>query len=376
MKEFDEFDVQEERSVDLMPYIRKAFKNWKKILVWGLIGAAFGIIIGISTPRSYTTKSIVAPEIVTRATTGGLSSLASMAGINVNNLAMTDAMHPDMYPAIINSSSFYIKLFDLPVVVETKDSLVHTDLYDYIVNYTKKPWFGYLLGAPRLAINGIKSIFSKDDEEEVEGHASVDSLRLTRQQEGVIKQLSKSVVATVDKKSYVLQVKATMQDPVICSQVANAVVENLKDFVVQYRTEKARENMDYYKKIYEETRNDYLAAQRAYSYYVDTHQGVANKSSLVYQTHLQNEAQLRYSMYSQTAQNLLNAEAKVQQEAPVLVIIQPGIAPHIGHPSKVRLAIIWFILGVILGFSWYGFMSDYIKKKKVGAQEVEAVEAD
>ena len=67
---------------------------------------------------------------------------------------------------------------------------------------------------------------------------------------------------------------------------------------------------------------------------------------------LQNEAQLRYQMYNQTAQNLLAARAKVQQESPVLVIVQPGIAPHIGKPSKVKLTIIWFILGGIAGAVW------------------------
>jgi len=362
MKEFDDNQVYEASSVDLMPYLKLGFKNWKKVLFWAVIGGAFGVMIGFSTPRTYTTKAVVAPEIVTRATTGGLSSLASMAGINVNNLAMTDAMHPDMYPSIINSTSFLIKLSDLPVTVETRDSVVHTDLYDYVLHYTKRPWWSFVFGAPRMAVNGVKGLFSKEEEEEVEGHALIDSLRLTRQQEGVIKRLSRSISATVDKKSYVLQVRVTFQDPIISAQVANAVIDYLKEFVVKYRTEKARDNMEYYQKIYIKTQAEYLTAQKAYTNYVDSHQGLASKSSLVYMTQLQNEAQLRYSMYSQTAQNLLNAEAKVQQESPVLVVVQPGIAPNMGHPSKVKIALICFLLGAFLGFSWYAFAAGYMKK--------------
>ena len=362
MNEYEEYEERTVKSVDLMPYIKKGLKSWKKILIWAFIGAAFGIVIGISTPRYFITETVVAPEIITRASTGGLSSLASMAGINVNTLAMTDAMHPDMYPTIINSTTFYTELFDLPVVVETKDSTDHTDLYNYVLKYTKKPWWGFIFGAPHMAIDAVKKLFvKKGQEEEVEGYAVMDTLRLTKQQDSVVKMLSKSISATVDKKSYVLQVRVKMQDPVICAQVANAVVDNLRDFVVSYRTEKARENMEYYRRIYNETRSEYLAAQQAYTYYLDTHQGIISKSNMVYQQQLQNEAQLRYSMYSQTAQNLLNAEAKVQQEAPVLVVIQPGLASHIAHPSRVRLAIIWFLLGALIGFSWFGFIGDYIK---------------
>jgi len=344
---------------DIMSYVRLVLKNWKKVLVWALAGAVFGLIIGISTPRTYTSKAVLAPEIATRSSLGGLSSLASLAGVNMNTMAITDAMHPDMYPEIIHSTNFYIQLFDLPVEVETRDSVVHTDLYTYMLDYYKKPWWGYVLGFPMMAAHGVKNIFSKKSREEDLAEEELeltqqhpDSLRLTRKQERVVKRLAKSIKATVQKKTYVLSLKVTMQDPVIAAQVANAVIEKLTVFVVSYRTEKARENRDYYQKIYDETRADYLAAQKAYSYYMDTHQGLSGRSNLVYQQQLQNEAQLRYQMYSQTAQNLLNAEAKVQQEAPVLVVIQPGIAPHIGKPSKVKLIITYFILGALLCCGW------------------------
>lgn len=352
MKEFDEFeefDNVEDQPIDIMPYVRTVLKHWKKVLLWAGIGGVLGVIIGISTPKQYTTKAVVAPELVTRATTGGLSSLASLAGINVNNMALTDAMHPDLYPVIIHSTNFYLSLFDMPVTVETRDSLVHTDLYDYIANYTKRPWWGYVFGFPMMAWGGVKNLFthSENDPDNVEGHEHVDSLRLTRQQEMVVKALSRSVSATVEKRSYVLSLRVTLQDPVISAQLANAIIDNLKVFVVSYRTEKARENVEYFTRIHEETRLEYLKAQRAFANYMDTHQGTMNRSSMVYQQQLQNEANLRYQMYSQTAQNLMNAEAKVQQEVPVLVVVQQGIAPRTGKPSRVRLVLLWCVIGAL-----------------------------
>lgn len=362
MKEFDEYDDFDDiegagQPIDLMPYLLAAKENWKTILLWAIIAGLFGVMIGFSTPRKYTTKAVVAPEITTRSTMGsGLSSLASLAGVNMNTLALTDAMHPDMYPEIIHSTNFYLGLFDMPVTVETKDSLVHTDLYDYMVNYNKMPWWGYFLGLPRRGIDMVKGWFvAKDEFDDAEGHEHVDSLRLTRQQEMVVKALSKSINASVEKRTYVLSLRVTMQDPIIAAQLANAVIDNLQSFVKRYRTEKSRENVEYYQKIYEETRADYLAAQRQYAYYMDTHQGISSRNSMVYQQQLQNEAQLRYQMYNQTAQNLLAAEAKVQQESPVLVVIQPGIAPHIGKPSKVKLGLLWFFLGALAGFFWIAF---------------------
>ena len=163
--DFDDFDDEgnSRKPVDLKPYLRTLLKRWKTILVWALCGMVFGILIGFSTPKTYTTKAVVAPELITRANTSGLSSLASLAGINMNTLALTDAMHPDMYPEIIKSTNFYVSLFDLPVDVKTRDSLVHTDLYDYMVNYNKRAWWSYVLGLPRMALGAVKGLFSEKD---------------------------------------------------------------------------------------------------------------------------------------------------------------------------------------------------------------------
>ncbi len=375
MKKYEDFDDFEEIGADSGSYDFKALfevvlKSWKKILVWALCGAAFGMMIGLSKPKTYTAKAVVAPEITTRTGAGGLSSLASLAGINMNTMALTDAMHPDLYPEIIKSTNFYIDLFDMPVTFEHKDTLVHTDLYDYMVNYAKSPWWGTVLGLPWKAMDGLKKLFGKVDEfDDAEGHFNVDSLRLTKQQEMVVKALSKNISAAVEKRTYVLNLKVTMQDPIIAAQLANAIIENLQKFVISYRTEKERNNVDYYKKIYDETQSDYLAAQRAYSRYVDSNVGSVSKSSQVHQQHLQNEAQLRYQLYNQTAQSLLAARAKVQQESPVLVVLQPGIAPHIGKPSKVKLTILWFILGGLAGAVWCVLKASWSQEKTVVSEE-------
>ena len=359
MRDFDDFDEFEDderadrnrEPVQLLPYLRIALKNWKRILVWAVCGLVFGILIGLSIPKKYTAKALVAPELMTRSTaSNGLSTLASLAGVNMNTLALSDAIHPDLYPEIVHSTNFYINLFDMPVTIERRGEVIETDLYDYMVNHTRKPWWNYVLGLPRLALDGIKSLFAeKDAFDDAEGYNQLDSLRLTKQQEMVIQALSKSIVASVEKKTFAISLKVTIQDREVAASLANACIDNLKRFVLTYRTEKARENVVYYEGVCEEAREAYLEAQRAYAYYADSHLGVTTQRSRIQLQQLQNEAQLKYQMYNSTAQNLLAAKAKVQQESPVLLVIQPGIALHYGKPSRVKLGLLWLLIGGALG---------------------------
>jgi len=348
--EFDEIDGKSEL-VDIKPYVQAALKHWKKIVLWALGGMVVGILVALSMPKTYTSHAVVAPEVVTRTSTGNsLTTLANLAGISTSSLALSDAMHPDLYPTVIKSTNFYINLFDLPVSFKHKKEIINTDLYDYLAHYTRHAWWDYVLGLPRIAISGVKRIFAEEDAfETAEGHVQLDSLHLTRQQASVAKILAKNISAVVEKKTFALSVKVTMQDPVIASQIANAVIENLEQFVMQYRTEKARETVAYYEEVYEETHEAYLNAQRAAARYADANLGTMTQSARLQQQLLQNEAQLRYNMYNTTVQNLMAAQARVLQESPVLVVIQPGVAPNDGKPSKVKAGLLWMIIGGAIG---------------------------
>ena len=123
-----------QRNVEFLLSVSESLRNWRMLLLWAFVGAVLGLVIGLGSPKTYSVEAMVAPEITTRSNMGSLSSLASLAGISTSSMTMTDAMHPNLYPEIIHSSNFCLELFDMPVTVETKDSLVHTDLYNYITD--------------------------------------------------------------------------------------------------------------------------------------------------------------------------------------------------------------------------------------------------
>ena len=344
------FDEGPEQNIDWNGCFKAIKSSWKTILLWACISAVIGVLIGFSIPKTYTSKAIIAPELTTR-TTSGLSSLANLAGINVSSMAVTDAMHTDLYPIIMNSTPFISGLFDMPVEIERHGETINTDLYDYLLNHNRAPWWDAVISLPGKGIDAVKNLFSKEPEEEP-GYENMDQTILTKEQSGIIKAIQQNTEVVINKKTYSVSISVKMQDAKVAADLANEMAAQLEQFVQQYRTEKARHNLDYYISLQKEAQEQYYAAQKAYARYLDKNQGVVLKSALVEKERLQNEANLQYQVYNQLSQQVQTGKAKVEEESPVLVVIQPGVKSYYGSPSKKKLCILFFFLGAILAAGW------------------------
>ena len=136
---------EQEDEIDIMEYVAKLWKHRKMIILWCCIGALIGLVVGFSLPATYKAGATLAPETETK-TGSGVSSIASMMGVNLNN--SVDAVSFEMYPDVIHSTPFIVGLFDTPVQFERKDSVITTTLIDYMLEYQKSPWWTKVIGAP------------------------------------------------------------------------------------------------------------------------------------------------------------------------------------------------------------------------------------
>lgn len=349
-EEKDELMVEDEESInmDFGKYRRILKRHWKALMFWTIGGFAVGCLIALAMPRKYTCVSKLAPELSNTATSR-LSSVASMIGFTSSVLGTTDAVYPMVYPDVVHSPEFVVDLFDMPVDFVYKKDSVHTTLYDYMENYYGKTPVGEVIGAPFRWIGDLMESF-KDEEEASED--TFDPFCLTVKQGMVYKKLCKCIDADIDKKTLVVTVETSLDNRFVCAALSRAVNDNLKEYVTRYRTEKAVHDMEYYQKIYEETQQDYLASQDRYSRYVDSHQGVVLQRVNAEKERLKNEANLKYQLYTSTAQQLQQAEAKVQLETPVFAETVTPTTPfksvNSRKKSALAFALVAFLIGVVV----------------------------
>ena len=343
----------EEQEIDLLELAGKVWAERRLVLKWCGVAVVVALVVGFSIPKEYTTTVMLAPEVEGGSRSlGGLSALAGMAGINVDAGETSDALYPELYPDIVSSVGFTTELF--PVSVEDEEGELKTTLYNYLKEEQRSPWWSAILSFPFKCIGWITSLF-RDEEEENVGQG-IDPFRLTKDETGVVKILNERISVSVDKKTSVITLSVTMQDPLISATMTDTVMQKLQNYITEYRTNKARHDLDFTQKLYDEAQKKYYVAQQAYADYVDMNQNISLRSVQTRQERLQNEMNLAYNLYNQTAQQLQLAKAKVQENTPVYTIVQAATVPlKASKPSKLMILVGFVFLAGVISVGWILF---------------------
>lgn len=372
-EEYNNTELQEpeEKEIDLLELFGKLWKA-KRTLIWAAVaGIVFGLVVAFSIPKKYSTQVTMAPELANSKMGGGggLSALASMAGINLNNTGSTDAVNPMLYPEIVSSVPFITGLFNVPVTTEEGDSLT---LRNYLEYKTSSPWWSAVLGLPMKAVGAVAGLFKEPAD--TTRHFEVDPFRLSKDQMDLVERLTQSITCDVDAKTAVISVNVTMQDPLVSALIADTVVKRLQEYVTEYRTEKARNDLVYAGKLNDEAKAEYHKAQQRYAAYVDRNHGITSNSGKTEEVRLQNEMNLAFSLYNNTSQQYQLARAKVQEITPVYSVLKPATVPIKGKPSKFTILVGFVFLAVVVASVWVLFGKDLLASMKKATESADGAE--
>lgn len=323
-----------------------------KRLFYQVLPATFIVaaILTLSIPNYYKCTVMLAPEIPGgNKGTGGLASLASSFGINLNNAnAGVDAIMPTLYPDLMNSVAFRSSLF--PIRVQKDNETTSMTYYDYLKDHQRAPWWSYVMSAPGKFVGWIASLVSDKKPEE---STKVNPFRLTKEQMAVVEVMGSKVVCDVDNKTMVITIDVTDQDPLIAATMADSVQVRLQHFITDYRTRKARIDLAYSQKLYQEAKQRYEKARVKSASYNDANMHVFMNRVRSEQVKLENELALQYQAYSQVATQLQLAEAKVQEDTPAFTLLQPATVPvRKAGPKRAMICLALLFLAFLATALW------------------------
>ena len=352
--------IQQSSAVGFVKMYKDLLKHRKlyyKVLPIAFVLAA---VYALAIPNFYKCTVKLSPEMSSSRTNSSLLSLASNFGFNMGKSTGgmgTEALFPTLYPDLVNSTDFKVSLFPVPVTIEGNKKKGIQDrtmsYYEYLEKEQKSPWFSAILAAPGKLVSWFISLFRQQPSDLEDQEKTVDPFRLTKKQATIIKAINSKVLCDVDKKTMVITIQVTDQNPVIAATMADTVKTRLQKFITDYRTSKVRVDLEHYKKICEETKARYEVARQKYSEFVDANQYIILQTVRQEQVDLENEMQLQYNAYMQAAQQLVNAEAKVQEETPAFTTLQSATVPvRKAGPSRAKMCLMFVFLMFVCTSGW------------------------
>lgn len=320
----------------------------RRVLTIGVVTLCVLLVVGVyvfSLPRTYKSETVMLPETASDGIAGNIGALASLAGVKMGNKS-EDAIYPEFYPKVTGSSTFLTELLKAEVYCERLGTKI--TLFDYFAKHQKKPWWG--------------GVFPKKNKPVSD---KINPVRITKKQQLIVNELMDAFFCSVDKKTDMVTVVVKVQDPEVASQIADMIRERLQIYITNYRTNKARTDLAYTKKITDEARTEYIKAQQKYAAYCDANEDIALASFTQVRDRLENEMQMAYNMYQQATQQMQLAQAKLQERTPVFVTIQPAtVASKPSGPKRMLTMILVLMLSVFGSVSWILSRDVYESKLK------------
>ncbi|WKN40727.1 Wzz/FepE/Etk N-terminal domain-containing protein [Tunicatimonas pelagia] len=360
--------------IDLLNLIGQIWGKRNVIIVSTVVFLLFGIFIALVSPEEYTSEVVLMPQSGSSSggTSGLLRQFGGLAGISLGGSSSGD-IGIDLYPDITQSTPFFLNMMDQPIFIANMDTTAI--LKDYVTELIEPPITDYVkrytIGLPKLLIGlPIRIVQSFKEEpspvepspntaavEDTLGQASQipqgtqKAIQLEGKEVGAIGELRQRIETSIEENG-MLRVSVTMPDSYAAARVTSLSVDFLTDYLIEYKTEKAKSNLGFLERQYSQAQNKYFRAQQRLAQFRDRNSNIISATAQTEQERLEDENQLAFQVYQGLAQQLEQARITVQEQTPVFKVLEPVQVPlDTSAPNRELIIFIFIFLGIFVGFA-------------------------
>ncbi len=318
--------IFENDTLNLVAFLKLMWIN-RKILMYTV---GFFIVLGlfyiVFSTKTYKSEVTLLPLSENSNSMGGLSSLAGLAGFNLNSSSSGPSTIPsEVYPEIIRSYSFLNEFIHQKFNFEDEPDAI--SVYDYAQsekrNKGKSVILKYTIGLPSV----IAGIFSKEGKGTFVEKDDYGVLNLSKEESAAFGMVSNIFEIDVDSKTGLINVVAVAEEPILAAQFAQKAVDLLQAYIIDYKTKQTRDNVTFIQARYDEKKKEYEAYEKKYYEYKDKHRNIISERINPEFQQLSVEYNIATDIYKSLAQQLEQAKISVKEHTPAFEIIEPAKIP-------------------------------------------------
>lgn len=320
-------------SIDFGAFFKIIWKEKVWVIAITTLFAIGGVAYAISAREEFVSVGKILPEYQSKA--GGLgqfAGLASLAGIDVSSASGggSDAIRPDLYPDVLKSTPFFLELLKIKVRTKENKEMTFNQFYDAFVLDNK----------------------IEEKNTKIKFPTSNQYITVSYQTEKNLKDLRERISAIIDKKTGLITVTVKLPDPVVATIITDYSMNFLTNYITNYRTEKAKRDLNFLAERLDAAKGKYYNNQAKKAQYSDQYQLSMMKlqAADLQRERIESEYKISSTFYNSLLQKYEEAKLKLQQETPVIKVLEPPVVPNKrSEPKRAIVVLIATFLGVIFG---------------------------
>ena len=338
-------NTHKDDEIDLIALLKTVFVARRFVIRTTILFAVVGVILALISPVKYTASSTFVPQLSEGQTNSSLGGLASLAGINLSAImgSQPQEISPSLYPQIAESIPYRLALLDAPVGEQ------ETSFRDYILEENGGVGFlsvlkKYTIGLPGLLLN-----------KQTDNNETLDNtlFQITEEDRNLFALLSQAVSIDVDEQEGLVSISVELADRMVAAQLAQAATDLLQSNIISFKSQSARNNLDFIKRQFESKRQEFEHIQDSIAVFKDQN---LNITSTLYQnqlTRLESQFTVTSSVFQELAGQVEQAKIQVNKDTPIFTIIEPVSIPlERSKPKRTMMVIIWTFLGGVFAVGW------------------------
>ena len=334
-------NTNKEDEIDLIDLLKTVFLARRFVIKTTIFFAVFGVVLALISPVKYIASSTFVPQLSEGPTNSSLGGLASLAGINLSAItgSQPQEIPPSLYPQIAESTPYRLAL------LEAKVGPNDTSFRDYILDQNILPLLKkYTIGFPGLLLN------KKTDNNEP---ADSPLFQVSEEDKDLFAFVEQVLSIEVDEQEGLVSISVELADRMVAAQLAQAATDLLQSNIIAFKSQSARNNLDFIERQYESKRQEFEQIQDSIAIFKDQN---LNITSLLYQnqlSRLESQFTVTSSVFQELAGQVEQAKIQVNKDTPIFTIIEPVSVPlERSKPKRSMMVIIWTFLGGLFSVGW------------------------
>ena len=282
----------EEDSIDVIALLKTLWTGKKLIVKTTILFFIIGCIVALLSPVVYTAQTTFVPQVSEdqmSSSKGGLGSLASLAGINLNSEVSSDSyLSPLLYSKLAESEEFSFKIINEEIVNLKGDKLTikeYLSLEDSSFNFN-------LIGLIKKYTIGL--FINNEIKENINVFKGFNFLN--EEDFDLVTSFKEKFAIELNEKEGFIKVIASDKSAFISTQLVQIITKNLQSKIIELRTNKIKERLEYSKEQYELKQGEFDFLQKKLAEFKDSNKNISTARFMSELQKLESEYQLQQNI--------------------------------------------------------------------------------